>query len=92
MNSPRETIDKESMNFVNEMRENETKLINVQNYLAELKKNELNRISFEFVKKDYQRRFDITHEEIVSIIVGEDNTSNEITKLKREQKDFLKNI
>lgn len=84
--SPRETIDKESINFVTEMKENEKKLIAIQTYLSDIKKMELKRINFEFVKKDYQRRFNITHEEIVSIIVGEDNTSSEISKLRREEK------
>lgn len=86
VNSPRETIDPQSLSFINEMRDNETKLTNIQSHLDELKKSELTRVSFEFLKRDYARRFTICHEEIVSIIVGEDNVANEISKLRREQK------
>jgi len=86
ISSPRETIDPESLCFFNEMRDNESKLSKIQRHLDELKKSELTRISFEFLKRDYARRFNIKHEELVSIIVGEDNVANEITKLRREQK------
>lgn len=72
------------------MRENEGRLSKIISYLDELKKSELTRISFEFIKRDYARRFNISHEEIVSIIFGEDNVANEISKLRREQK--VKNI
>ena len=86
MNSPKEsTIKRESLNFLNEMKEREKKLSNIQNFLAHLKKTEINRIMFEYMKKDYQRRFSVTHEEIISVIVGEDNTPSELTKIKREQ-------
>ena len=86
---PRETIDPESLYFLNEMRENETKLSKIHSHLDELKKSELTRVSFEFLKRDYARRFNVSHEEIVSIIVGEDNVANEITKLRRESKVIL---
>jgi len=89
INTPREVIGQESINLVNEMRENENKFINLQNYLAELRKSELYRVNFEFLKRDYERRFNISYEEIVGIIVGEDNSSNEISKLRREQKVIL---
>jgi len=92
MDIPREIIDKESIDFVNQIKEDEKILSNIQNYLTESKKSELIRISFEFSKRDYKRRFNTTFEEIVSIIVGEDNTSNEITKIKREQKVFFNNF
>jgi len=88
INTPRDAIDQESIHLVNEMRENETRLVNIQSFIAELKKNELERINFEFLKKDYERRFNILHEEIVSIILGEDNISKEISKIKREQKVY----
>ncbi len=83
---PRETIDKELIDMVIQIKEDEKKLEKTLNNLIELKRNELMRISYEFNKKDYKRRFNITLEEIVSIIVGEDNKSNEISKIKREQK------
>lgn len=85
-NSANETFDKETITLVSEMKENEAKLTDMQNYLTELKNNELSRINFEFLRRDYQRRFNINHEEIVSIIVGEDSITDEVSKLRREQK------
>ena len=85
-NNQRDTINQESLNLFNEMRENEMNLINLQNYLGELKRSEINRISFEFLKKDYERRFSVSIDDIVSVIVGEDNTSHEISKQKREHR------
>lgn len=87
--TPIEVIDKDSINLITAMKEDEQVLITLQAQLAEIKKNELIRINFEFIKNNYERRFNISHEEIISVIVGEENALNEITKQKRELKVFL---
>lgn len=59
------------------------------NYISEIqtqKKRELNRISKEFLTNDYQRRYNVRQEVVVSAICGEDNMNSEYTRLIREQK------
>jgi len=85
INNPIKDIDIESIDLVKEMKENEKKFDEKQKILEDLKKNELDRINFEFLKMDYARRFNISHEEIISILLGENNAFNEISKIKREQ-------
>jgi hypothetical protein len=51
-----------------------------------MKRNELNRINKEFYTNEYQRRFNVTQEEMISALIGVDNTSNEIIRQKREQR------
>ena len=48
--------------------------------------NELNRINKEFLTNDYQRRYGVTQQVMVSSICGEDNMSQELSRIMRDQK------
>jgi hypothetical protein len=54
--------------------------------LKKLKKNELERICKEYFKNDYERRFKVTIQTMISALVGEENVLQEITNFKRLQR------
>jgi hypothetical protein len=54
--------------------------------LSQMKRNELNRIGREFLLNDYERRYKVSQNIIISAITGEDNTSTELARQNREQK------
>lgn len=54
--------------------------------LEKEKRTELHRINKEFIFNEYERRFKIDQEHIVSIITGIENKGTEYTKQLREQK------
>jgi len=63
-------------------------------YKAEITKqkiNELNRINKEFLTNDYNRRYGVSQQILVSAICGEDNMSQEYSRMMREQK-VIKNL
>jgi len=58
-------------------------------YKAEINKqkiNELNRVNKEFLTNDYKRRYGANQQVLVSAICGEDNMTQEYSRIMREQK------
>jgi len=82
-------INKDSQFYINNLTRLENKEIQIKKQLNEKKRSELNRINKEFEINNYERRFNITKEKVVSVIVGESNTPMEIIKLKRDQKVII---
>jgi hypothetical protein len=79
-------MKKETVEIINtlsflEAQENKLRII-----LEKMKKDELNRLSKEFITNDYERRFKTTRHQVISAMIGEDNTMHEITKIQRDQK------
>jgi len=57
-----------------------------------MKKAEMERINKEFYSNDYERRYNITLEGMISAIVGEDNVLEEIGKQRRDAEAYFKKI
>jgi hypothetical protein len=58
-------------------------------YKSEIQKqkiNEINRINKEFLTNDYNRRYGVNQQVLVSAVCGEDNMSQEYSRMMREQK------
>ena len=76
----------ESLNIVKEIiqlkKEEEDFRIKVKN----LKLNELRRLNKEFLCNDYENRFEIHLEQVVSALIGEEFISNEIYQQIRDQR------
>ena len=53
-----------------------------------LTKNELDRLNKEFYRNNYQRRFGVSQEVVISAIVGEDFLLHELFREKKQQKDY----
>ena len=54
-----------------------------------LKRNELDRLNKEFYRNNYQRRFGVSQEVVISAIVGEDFLLHELFREKKQQKDYF---
>ena len=52
----------------------------------------MERINKEFYSNDYERRYNITLEGMISAIVGEDNVLEEIGKQRRDAEAYFKKI
>lgn len=59
---------------------------NLKGKLTNIKKEEMNRLFKEFVTNDYQRRYKVDRAIVISALVGEDNTMQELLKISREEK------
>lgn len=80
------TIEKslvEIMNNIEDIDEAEKKL---RILLVSMKRTELERLFKEFITNDYTRRYKVDRQTVVSAIVGEDNTQQELQKMAREEK------
>jgi hypothetical protein len=58
----------------------------MENIMNIMKKNEMNRINKEFYTNEYERRFNINQEDVISALIGSDNTANELIRQRREQR------
>ncbi len=82
----KKNIDHETFIFMSKIADYEK---TYEFYKAEIQKQkitELNRINKEFLTNDYQRRYAVNQQILVSSICGEDNMSQELSRLIREQK------
>ena len=68
----------------------ERKINDMKNNIAKLKSDELKRINIEFLYNDYERRFQVKKDKVVSVIVGEQNLGLELHKLNSLQKVYSK--
>jgi hypothetical protein len=73
----------ENVNIIKELEAEETEL---KNTIANLKRNEMDRIFKEFLFHDYERRFNTKKEIIISALIGEENTIKEIGRQSRERR------
>ena len=72
-----------SLKFINTL-ENQAQKIRWE--LIQMKNEELERVSKEFLVNDYSRRFSITLDKVISALIGEDQTANEFAHQNRLQK------
>lgn len=66
--------------------ENEKIYRNCKKEIQTKKREELSRISKEFLTNDFERRYNVSQDIVVSAICGEDNLNQELSRLIREQK------
>jgi hypothetical protein len=79
-------LDQDSFVYLKAIKQLENEEANISKTLNEMQRAELMRINNEFLFNDYERRFKVTQEEVVSALIGEDYTPFEYNKLIREQK------
>jgi hypothetical protein len=79
-------VDEELLMLMSKISENEKIYENFKKEIILQKRIELSRISKEFLTNDFERRYNITQDIVVSAICGEDNMNQELSKVMREQK------
>ena len=75
-----------SLKFINSIEKQADRL---RREIVQLKNDELERISKEFLSNDYERRFSITLDQVISALIGEDQTANEFAHQSRLQRVFI---
>jgi hypothetical protein len=66
--------------------------IKMLNEIDILKKKEVKRITREFLENDYERRFNVPIEIVLSALVGEFNLNKEYEKQKIYRNEYIKNL
>ena len=79
-------IDEDSLLYLKAIKILEAEEVQATKEINHMHKKELQRINSEFLMNDYERRFNITQEEVLSALIGEDLTPIEYHRQLREQK------
>lgn len=85
----REKLDEGAMEMVNVISELESQLEKLKREAKGMKRRELSRIGKEFISSDYERRFKIDLQSLISALVGEDNSHSEMNSLMKEKKVLM---
>ncbi len=79
-------VDEYSVIYLKEIKTLEEKEAKILNDIEDKKTKELKRINNEFLLNDYERRYNVKEEEVISALIGEDLTASWYNKLLREQR------
>ena len=79
-------MDERSLEMMNQIKNLESEYENKKREFNEFKRKELNRIAHEFLLNDYERRYNIKQEIMVSAITGEDKRNSEMLRQNKQQK------
>jgi hypothetical protein len=82
----------QELEYIKNVTELENQLKNIKSSMESMKRNELARINKEYITNDYERRFKISQETLISALIGEDNTGHEYAKQKREQRKYYQSL
>jgi hypothetical protein len=85
-------LGEDAMEYIKCVTELESQLKNIQNLMMTMKKTELARVNKEFYTNDYERRYKVSQENMISALIGEDNTPNELSRQKRDQKKYFQQL
>lgn len=85
-------IDRESLDLLGKIKLLDKTIQDFKEGMKAKKKEELDRINIEFFKNNYQRRFGVSQEMVISAIIGEDFMAHELFREKKKQKEYLAKI
>jgi hypothetical protein len=85
-------LGEDAMLYIKTIREFETEYRNLHNVIIQMKRKEMDRINKEFYMNNYERRFAVSQKNVISALIGEDNTINEYSRQRREYKKYRKDL
>jgi hypothetical protein len=85
-------IDKDTKYLMKYVKELEDIVSTIKSDLEILKEKEISRISKEFLINDYERRFKVNIETVLSAIVGHNNTIFEMKKIFKERNNYYESL
>lgn len=88
----RAELGDDKIEYIRSVQNLEAQLRSLENDMQVMRRKELDRINKEFYTNDYERRYKISLEGIISALIGEDNTPNEYAKQIRDQKIYYKKL
>ena len=87
-----EKMDQKTMEKAKIMDKLEKMAEKIEKEIDTMKQNEMVRITKEFVENDYEKRFQVSHDIIISALIGEDHKRNEFKRQQKVKKDHIKTI
>jgi hypothetical protein len=84
--SKRVKIDDETNEFVAHIKSYEKVEDELKKQLEQMKRSEMDRLFKEFMKNDYERRYNTTRNIVISALIGEENMVNELSRQMRVSK------
>jgi hypothetical protein len=85
----KEKLTEDTLKMIENIRELDKVYNSFKKELQAMKKNELNRLAREFLIDDYERRYGVTKQRLISTICGEDFTNAELNRQVREEKVII---
>jgi hypothetical protein len=79
---------KATLQLLDKIHELETEEGKIKTTIHDIKRTEMDRVFKEFLTNDYERRFKVTKNIVISALIGEENVTDELTRQAREQKVF----
>ena len=91
-NKNKKTINKELLELYNTRKEVEDNYVVLKNEIENMVKNELERLSKCFYTEDYCSKYNIDQNSVISAIIGEEKSRNEISKQKKEGEKYINTL
>lgn len=91
-NKNKKIINKELLELYNTRKEVENNYLILKNEIENMVKNELERLSKCFYTEDYCSKYNIDQNSVISAIIGEEKSRNEMSKQKKEGEKYLNTL
>jgi hypothetical protein len=91
-NKNKKIINKELLELYNTRKEVENNYLILKNDIENMVKNELERLSKCFYTEDYCSKYNIDQSSVISAIIGEEKSKNEMSKQKKEGEKYLNTL
>ena len=91
-NKNKKIFNKELLELYNTRKEVEDKYLVLKNDIENMVKNELERLSKCFYTEDYCSKYNIDQNSVISAIIGEEKSRNEMSKQKKEGEKYLNTL
>lgn len=85
-------IDPKVHEIITKIRDCEMKLSNISTVKIKMMKVEMDRLFIQFVKHDYERRFNIDKKTVIGALVGEENLIIEMNNQERRYRKLQQNL
>ena len=85
-NSEKLNVNFNKLNYIKD------KINDLNNEIKEFKKKEVNRIIHEFIENDYEKRYNVIIDVVLSALLGDNNKENEIKRYLKAKKEYKNKI
>ena len=85
-NSEKLNVNFNKLNYIKD------KINDLNNEIKEFKKKEVNRIVHEFIENDYEKRYNVIIDVVLSALLGDNNKENEINRYLKAKKEYKNKI
>lgn len=91
-NQRQSTFDEVSLSYIAKIYKLEKEKNDLIKEMRKLKENEMTRVTKEYIDNNYEKRFNVSQNEVISALIGEDNKDKEYYKQSVLKKEYMKKI